>query len=44
MNWSDHDKLWNHVFVKVMDVRRMLMEQGETLRSFICLRTPSFIS
>ncbi|MBD2864313.1 AraC family transcriptional regulator [Paenibacillus oceani] len=34
MNWNDHDKLWNHVFIKVMDVRRMLMEQGETLRSY----------
>lgn len=34
MRISDHTVLWNHVLIRVMDVRRMLLEPGEVLRGY----------
>ncbi|WP_379142931.1 AraC family transcriptional regulator [Paenibacillus sp. sgz500992] len=31
MNLNDHILLWNHVFIKVMDVRHQSLEKGENL-------------
>ncbi|QJD82116.1 AraC family transcriptional regulator [Cohnella herbarum] len=38
MNLNEHIVLWNHVSVKVIDVRRILLKSGEELRSY---RLPS---
>jgi len=38
MNMSDHLLLWNQASIKVIDVRRTIMEPGEMLRSY---RLPS---
>ena len=29
MKLSDHILLWNHAYIKIMDVRLTIMEQGE---------------
>ncbi|MZQ85816.1 ABC transporter substrate-binding protein [Paenibacillus sp. 5J-6] len=34
MRISDHTVLWNHVLIRVMDVRRMLLEPGEVMRGY----------
>lgn len=34
MNVNDHILLWNHAFVKVMDVRRAVMRRGEELHAY----------
>ncbi|WP_234405448.1 AraC family transcriptional regulator [Paenibacillus sp. IHBB 10380] len=34
MKLNDHILLWNHVFIKVIDIRHTVMEQGEELRSY----------
>jgi len=34
MKLSDHMMLWNHVYIKVMDVRHTVMVDGEQLRSY----------
>ncbi|MBA2936746.1 ABC transporter substrate-binding protein [Paenibacillus sp. CGMCC 1.16610] len=34
MRISDHIVLWNHVLIRVMDVRRMLLEPGEVMRGY----------
>lgn len=34
MRISDHIVLWNHVLIRVMDVRRMVLEPGEVMRGY----------
>ncbi|WP_189011887.1 AraC family transcriptional regulator [Paenibacillus marchantiophytorum] len=34
MRISDHIVLWNHVLIRVMDVRRMMLEPGEVMRGY----------
>ncbi|AJS59395.1 AraC family transcriptional regulator [Paenibacillus sp. IHBB 10380] len=34
MKLSDHNMLWNHVSIRVMDVRHTIMKHGEELRSY----------
>lgn len=34
MNLDDHILLWNHVFIKVMDVRFQTMDKGEELPTY----------
>ncbi|MBW7457353.1 ABC transporter substrate-binding protein [Paenibacillus sepulcri] len=34
MKLNDHIILWNHVFIRVMDVRHTIMESGEELHSY----------
>ncbi|MEI7024726.1 hypothetical protein [Paenibacillus sp. y28] len=34
MKLSDHMMLWNHVFIRVMDVRHEVMGAGEQLSSY----------
>ncbi|NQX59720.1 ABC transporter substrate-binding protein [Paenibacillus qinlingensis] len=34
MKINDHLVLWNHVLIRVMDVRRMLLEPGEVMRGY----------
>ncbi|WP_079412226.1 AraC family transcriptional regulator [Paenibacillus ferrarius] len=34
MRISDHIILWNHVLIRVMDVRRMMLEPGEVMRGY----------
>ncbi|MBW7477339.1 AraC family transcriptional regulator [Paenibacillus oenotherae] len=34
MKLNDHILLWNHVFIKVIDIRHNVMEKGEELRSY----------
>ncbi|NOU69822.1 ABC transporter substrate-binding protein [Paenibacillus sp. LMG 31461] len=34
MKINDHLVLWNHVLIRVMDVRRMMLEPGEVMRDY----------
>ncbi|MGN7411971.1 ABC transporter substrate-binding protein [Paenibacillus sp. SAF-068] len=34
MNLNDHIKLWNHVFVKILDVRQNNLQPGEKLKTY----------
>lgn len=34
MEWSERIRLWNHVPVKVLDVRHVIMQPGEKLQSY----------
>lgn len=35
MKLSDHILLWNHTYIKIMDIRFTMMEQGEAYGPFI---------
>ncbi|OPH58419.1 hypothetical protein BC351_24015 [Paenibacillus ferrarius] len=34
MNLNEHIMLWNHASIKMLDVRYILLEQGDTLREY----------
>ncbi|MFF2089859.1 ABC transporter substrate-binding protein [Paenibacillus sp. NPDC058174] len=43
MNLNDHITLWNHASIKMMDVRYVLLEQGEVVQEYL-LPASAFLS